>query len=101
MPCGLTARHRSQLPIAHKSQISIKLPSSDTPPLPEAKATAPDQLSNGQTVQPSNRASWAQRAREALAVPREVIDSMTNYTDDPVVLYRWGDEMADMIGEAR
>ena len=73
------------------------LPSSSTPSLPEAQATAPNQPSNRQTVKPSNRASWAQRAREALAVPREVMDSMTNYTDDPAVLYRWRDEMADLI----
>ena len=52
-------------------------------------------------VKPSNRASWAQRAGEALAVPREVMDSMTNYTDDPAVLYRWRDEMANLIEEAR
>jgi hypothetical protein len=49
---------------------------------------------------PSNRASWAQRAREALAVPREVMDTMTNYTGDPAVLYRWRGEMADLIEEA-
>ena len=59
------------------------------------------QPSNRQTVKPSNCTSWAQRAREALAVPREVMDSMTNYTDDPAVLYRWRDEMADLIEEAR
>ena len=58
------------------------------------------QPSNGQTVKPSNRASWAQRAREALAVPRSVMDTMTNYTDDPAALYRWRDEMADLIEEA-
>lgn len=42
-------------------------------------------------------ASWAQRAREVLAVPREVMDTLKNYTDDPAVLYRWRDEMADLI----
>ena len=58
-----------------------------------------NQLSNRQTVKPSNRASWAQRAQEALAVPREVVDSVGNFTDDPAVLYRWRDEMADLIEE--
>ena len=83
------------------ANINKNHPSSQTPFLPEAEATAPRQPSNGQTVQPSNRASWAQRAREALAVPREVMDSMTNYTDDPAALYRWRDEMADLIEESR
>ncbi len=26
--------------------------------------------------------------------------SMTNFTDDPAALYRWRDEMADLIEEA-
>jgi hypothetical protein len=43
---------------------------------------------------------WARRAREALAVPREVVNSMTDFTNDPAVLYRWRDEMADLIEEA-
>ena len=60
-----------------------------------------DQPSNGQTVKRSNRDTWAQRAREALAVPRSVMDTMTNYTDDPAALYRWRDGMADLIEEAR
>ena len=77
------------------------LPSSKTPSLSEAKATAPDQPLNRQTVKPSSRASWAQRAKEALAVPREAMDSMTNYTDDPAALYRWRDGIADLIEEAR
>ncbi|MBQ6246667.1 MAG: hypothetical protein IJK04_07360 [Kiritimatiellae bacterium] len=59
------------------------------------------QPSNWQIVKPSSRASWAQRAREALAVPRTGKDTMTNYTDDPAALYRWRDEMADLIEEAR
>lgn len=45
-------------------------------------------------------ASWAQRARAALAVPREVAASLTDFTNDPAVLYRWRDEMADLIEEA-
>ena len=44
--------------------------------------------------------AWLRRAKEALAVPRDVMDSMTNYTDDSAVLYRWRDEM-DLIEEAR
>ena len=28
------------------------------------------------------------------------MDTMTNYTDDPAALYRWRDEMADLIEEA-
>ena len=59
--------------------------------------TAAVQLSNYPTSQLSNCASWAQRAREALAVPREVMDTMTNYTGDPAVVNRWRDEMADLI----
>ena len=41
------------------------------------------------------------RAKELLAVPREVVDSVRNYTDDPAVLYRWRDEMADLIELAK
>jgi hypothetical protein len=28
------------------------------------------------------------------------MDTMTNFTDDPAVLYRWRDEMADLIEKA-
>lgn len=45
--------------------------------------------------------NWMRRAKAALAVPREVVETMTNYTDDPAVLYRWRDEMADLIEEAK
>ncbi len=103
------------------ANINSNLPTSETPSLPEAEATTPLQPSNRQTVKASNRASWAQRAREALAVPDYVIDgrpypaagwdpeywrncplmySMTNFTDDPAALYRWRDEIADLIEEA-
>ena len=44
---------------------------------------------------------WVKRAKAALAVPREVVDTMANYTDDPAVLYRWRDEMADLIEESK
>ena len=76
------------------------LPTSETPSLPEAEATAPCQPANGQTVKPSNSASWTQRAREALAVPADVAKSTTDFSTDSAVLYRWRDEMADLIEEA-
>ena len=38
---------------------------------------------NRQTVKPSNRASWAQRAREALAVPREDGDRIAERATRP------------------
>ena len=41
-----------------------------------------------------------QRARKSLAVPTEVARSVANFSTDPVVLYRWRDEMADLIEEA-
>ena len=44
--------------------------------------------------------NWMRRAKAALAVPREVMDTMTNFTDDPAALYLWRDEMADLIEES-
>jgi len=44
--------------------------------------------------------AWAKSARAALAVPAEVMDTMSNYTDDPAVLRRWRDNMADLIERA-
>ena len=82
------------------AKINKILPTSETPSLPESEATVPRPPSNCQTVKPSNRASWAQRAREALAVPREVAESLTDFTGDPAVLYRWRDEMADLIEQS-
>ncbi|MBR0056084.1 MAG: DUF4091 domain-containing protein, partial [Kiritimatiellae bacterium] len=67
--------------------------------LAAAAPPAPRQLTNNPTNHLSNGASWAQRAQKALAVPREVVDSVRNFTDDPAVLYRWRDEMADLIEE--
>jgi hypothetical protein len=29
------------------------------------------------------------------------MDAMTNYTDDPAALYRWRDEMADLLEDAK
>jgi len=34
-------------------------------------------------------------------LPLEVMDSMKNYTDDPKVIYRWRNEMSDLIEEAK
>ena len=45
--------------------------------------------------------AWSQKAKELLAVPRGVVDTITNYTDDPAVLYRWRDAMADLIEAAK
>ena len=44
-------------------------------------------------------ASWAERAKAALAVPRDVAESLTDFTNDPAVLYRWRNQMADLIEE--
>ena len=41
--------------------------------------------------------NWAQTAKKLIAVPRKVTDTMSNYTDDPEVLYRWRNAMADLI----
>lgn len=40
---------------------------------------------------------WAAKARAALAVPDDVMTSMTDYTDDPAAVMRWRDAMADLI----
>ena len=45
----------------------------------------------------SSLTDWAQRAREALAVPDEVARSTSAFSVDPAVIYRWRDEMADLI----
>lgn len=43
---------------------------------------------------------WAQKARKLLAVPRKVVDTVKNYSDDPAVIYRWRDAMAELIETA-
>ena len=43
------------------------------------------------------RAEWLKRAQEILAVPRDVMDTMRNYTGDPAAVYRWRDAMADLL----
>lgn len=45
--------------------------------------------------------AWAARARALLAVPKDVMDTMTNYTGDPAAVLRWRDAMADLIEEAK
>ena len=51
-------------------------------------------------VQSDGGEAWLRRAKESLAVPVAVMENMTNYTDNAAVLYRWRDEMADLIEEA-
>ena len=41
--------------------------------------------------------AWVRKARELLAVPHDVMDTMTKYTDNPDAIYRWRDAMADLI----
>ena len=41
--------------------------------------------------------AWVRKAKELLAVPHDVTDTMTKYTDDPEAVYRWRDAMADLI----
>ena len=41
--------------------------------------------------------AWSAAARAALDVPLAVMESMTNFTDDPVAIRAWRDRMADLI----
>ena len=43
---------------------------------------------------------WCRRARELLAVPNGVVKSLREFSTDPAVIYRWRDEMADLIEES-
>ena len=52
-------------------------------------------LSEGGEAAPPDE--WCERARRALAVPDEVVHSRWDFSTDPDVLYRWRDEMADLI----
>ena len=45
----------------------------------------------------NNDDAWAKRARELLAVPGDVMQSMTQFTGDPAAVLRWRDAMADLI----
>ena len=42
-------------------------------------------------------APWAARARDLLAVPRSVVDSLQNYTDNADSLYGWRNAIADLL----
>lgn len=42
-------------------------------------------------------APWAAKAKELLAVPRSVVDTLENYTDDAEAVYRWRNAMADIL----
>ena len=55
-----------------------------------------------QDVQDSSagEAEWIRRAKAALAVPADVMKSLTQFTGDPATVLRWRDEMADLIEEA-
>ena len=41
--------------------------------------------------------AWSVAARAALDVPLAVMESMTNFTDDPAAIRAWRDRMADLI----
>lgn len=41
--------------------------------------------------------AWAREARRLLDVPASVMESITNYTDDPTTVYAWRNRMADLI----
>ena len=43
---------------------------------------------------------WRSKAKALIEVPREVTDTMTNYTGDPAAVYRWRNAMADLIEDA-
>lgn len=45
------------------------------------------------------KASWAAEARMLLNVPCELMETMSNYSDDPKALYRWRNRMSDLIEE--
>ena len=40
---------------------------------------------------------WSRKAKELLAVPKYVMETMTKFTGDPAAVYRWRDAMADLI----
>ena len=42
-------------------------------------------------------APWAEHARELLSVPRSVVDTLENYTDDADSLYAWRAAIADIL----
>ena len=44
-----------------------------------------------------NADEWCSKAKALLAVPRSVVDSLSNYTDDADSLYAWRNAMADLL----
>ena len=42
-------------------------------------------------------ADWCRRAKELLSVPRSVVDTLANYTDDAHSLYAWRNAIADLL----
>ena len=44
--------------------------------------------------------AWAREARALLDIPLSVMESLRNFTDDPVAVYAWRDRMADLIETA-
>ena len=44
-------------------------------------------------------ALWAAQARKLLDIPCELMETMSNYNDNPKVLYKWRNRMADLIEE--
>lgn len=49
----------------------------------------------------SPSAPWAAKARELLAVPDTLVQSVRNFSDDPSALYAWRGAMADTIEAAK
>ncbi len=43
------------------------------------------------------REDWLRRAKELLAVPRSLVDAISNHSDDPALVYAWRDAMADLL----
>jgi hypothetical protein len=49
----------------------------------------------------ARRAEWLAKAKGLLVVPEEVVTSRTEFTDDPAVVYRYRDSLAEAIEAAR
>ena len=50
---------------------------------------------------PDPNSAWAKEARRLLAVPKDVTDTMSNYTDAPEKLLAWRNAMADLIEQKK
>ena len=50
-----------------------------------------------QLVATASDDAWVRKAKELLAVPGDVMQSMTQFTGDPDAVLRWRDAMADLI----